>query len=104
MSRSRIPQWRPKAWVDVEGHAVSVGGAGQKFLDRVYDTVKLLCEHPELGAKLETANPTLIGIRAKLVREFRRYVVFCRPHVDAIEVVRVLGGGQDLYKIIDGEA
>ncbi len=94
MGRTRVPHWRPRAWEDVEGHAVSVGGAGQKFLDRVHDTVKLLCLHPELGGIFETANPKLIGIRVKLVSNFRRYVIFYRPHVDAIEVVRVLAGGQ----------
>ncbi len=42
MSVARIPEWRPKAWDDIEGHAVSVGSAGQKFLDRINDTVELL--------------------------------------------------------------
>ena len=92
------------AWEDVERHATSLGSAGQRFLDRVQDTVALLCEHPELGGIFETANPRLIGVRAKLVSDFRRYVVYYRPHVDAIEVVRVLGNGQDIDALIDAEA
>jgi plasmid stabilization system protein ParE len=100
----RIPEWRPKAWEDVEGHAVTVGSAGEKFLDCVRETVGMLCEHPELGGVFETTNPRLIGIRAKLVNDFRQHVVFYHPHATAIEVVRVLGGGQDMHSLIDAES
>ena len=103
MSVARIPEWRPKAWEDVEGLAVSVGSAGQKFLDRINDTVELLCLHPEIGSVFETSNPRLVGLRAKLVSDFRGFVVFYRPLANAIEVVRVLGGGQDMYALIDAE-
>jgi len=103
MGGTRKPEWRPKAWEDVEGHAVSVGSAGQIFLDRVHATVELLCSHPELGGVFETTNPKLIGIRAKLVTDFRRYVVFYQPHDDAIEVVRVLAGGLDMLAMIGTE-
>jgi len=75
MSLTRIPEWRPKAWEDVECHAVTVGGAAQKFLDRINDTVELLCLHPELGGVFETSNPRLFGLRAKLVSDFPRFVV-----------------------------
>jgi len=103
MSVARMPEWRPKAWDDVEVHAVSVGSAGQKFLDCINDTVELLCLHPELGGVFETSNPRLFGLRAKLVSDFRRFLVFYRPHAEAIEVVRVLGGGEDMYALIDAE-
>jgi plasmid stabilization system protein ParE len=104
MGATLIPKWRPQAWEDVEGHAISVGSAGQRFLDRVVDTVKLLCQRPELGGAFETTNPRLVGIRAKLITDFHRYVIFYRVDNDAIEVVRVLGGGQDMYAVIDAEA
>lgn len=103
MDGLRLPQWRPKAWEDIEGHAIFVGDAGQRLLDRVEDTVQLLCKHPELGGVFETANPRLVGIRAKLVADFPRYVAFYRPQADAIEIVRVLGSGQDMYTLIDAE-
>ncbi len=104
MAAVRLPQWRPKAWGDIESHAVSVGSAGQRFLDRVNETVELLCVHPNLGGEFETINSRLIGIRAKLVTDFPRYVLFYRPHAEVIEVVRVLGGGQDMHALIDAEA
>jgi len=104
MSVARIPEWRPKAWEDVEGHAVSVGTAGQKFLDRINDTVELLCLHPEIGSVFETSNPRLVGLRAKLVLDFRHFVVFYRSNAETIEFVRVLVGGQDMYASIDAEA
>ncbi len=104
MAVIRMPEWRPKAWEDVEGHAVTLGSAGDRFVDRVRETVGLLCAHPELGGVFETTNPRLVGVRAKLVNNFRRYVMFYRPHADAIEVVRVLGGGQDMHALIDTES
>ncbi len=103
MSGIRIPEWRPKAWEDIEGHAANAGSAGDRFLDSVRETVAVLCEHPELGGAFETVNPKLIGIRAKLVNNFRRYVVFYRPSATAMEVVRVLGGGQNMHALIDAE-
>lgn len=91
------------AWCDIESHAVSLGSAGQKFLDHVSETVELLCVHPNLGGEFQSINERLIGLRAKLVTDFPRYVVFYRPHAEAIEVVRVLGGGQDMYALIGTE-
>lgn len=103
MAEVRLPQWRPTAWGDIESHAVSLGNAGQKFLDRVNETVELLCTHPQLGGKFESINPRLFGIRAKLVTDFPRYVVLYRPHAEAIEIVRVLVGGQDMHALIGAE-
>lgn len=103
MGEERFPNWRPKAWDDIEGHAIFVGDAGQKFLDRVEYTVQLLCNHPKLGGAFETTNPRLVGIRAKLVADFPRYVVFYRSRVGEVDIVRVLGGGQDMHSLIDTE-
>lgn len=103
MSEERFPHWRPKAWDDIEGHAIFVGDAGQKFLDRVEYTVKLLCDQPGLGGVFETTNTKLIEIRAKLITDFPRYVIFYRPHFGEVEIVRVLGGGQDMHALIDTE-
>ncbi len=107
MVKRSIPKWRPKAWDDIESHAEFVGRgdkeSGEQFLDRVEETVQLLCEHPELGGIFETANPKLSGVRAKLVRGFSRYVVFYLVLGDVIEIARVLGGGQDMDEIISDE-
>lgn len=100
----RLLQWRPAAWVDIESQAVSLGTAGQTFLDQISESVGSLYVHPQLGGKFETVNPRLTGIRAKLVTDFPRYVVFYRPHGEVIEVVRVLVGGQDMQTLIDAEA
>jgi plasmid stabilization system protein ParE len=104
MSVARIPTWRPKAWDDIEGHAVSVGSAGLKFLESINKTLELLCLYPELGGVFETSNPRLVGVRAMRVSDFHRFVVFYRPLANAIEVVRVFGGGQDMYALINAEA
>lgn len=104
MLPTRTPQWRPKAWQDVEEHAVSLGSAGHAFIDGVHETTKMLCDHPELGGVFESSNSRLFGIRAKLVIGFRRFVVFYRDQDKTIEVVRVLGGGRDIYAMIDAES
>jgi plasmid stabilization system protein ParE len=104
MTPTRTPQWRPRAWQDVEEQAVSLGSAGQAFIDVVHETTQLLCDYPELGGVVETTNSRLFGIRAKLVSGFRRFVVFYRDQGKTIEVVRVLGGGRDTYAMIDAES
>jgi toxin ParE1/3/4 len=103
MTNTRTPLWRPKAWEDVEAEAVSLGIAGLTFIDKVDETIQLLCEHPELGSVFNTSNPRLVEIRAKLVIGFRRFVVFYQKDKEVIEIIRVLRGGRDMQATIETE-
>ncbi|KAA1257377.1 Plasmid stabilization system protein [Rubripirellula obstinata] len=107
MTTERRPYWRPIAWQDIEGHAVYVGqgdpSAGQRFIDCVEETVENLCVHPELGAIYESAELRLGDIRATLVSDFKRHAVFYRVEDRMIDVVRVLGRGQNMDMLLRNE-
>ena len=75
--------------------AVDNVGAADALLDEFENSVRLLATQPKMGrAREELAS----GLRSFPVR---RYVVFYRPLVDGIEVVRVLLGARDVTEIAE---
>jgi len=70
--------------------------AALRFLERAEQTIKGLALFPESVSPFVTSVPDLAGVRTKLVKDFRNHVVFYIEREDAIEVVRVLRGGQDM--------
>jgi toxin ParE1/3/4 len=91
---------RPKAAEDVEHHAMYIADgsidAALRFLERAEQTVKGLALFPASGAPFLSRNPEFAGLRSKLVKDFPNHVVFYIEREDAIEIVRVLRGGQDM--------
>jgi toxin ParE1/3/4 len=91
---------RPKAAEDVEGHAMYIADgsidAATKFLERAEQTLKGLSLFPASGAPFPSRHPELAGVRTKLVKDFPNHVVFYIERDDAIEIIRVLRGGQDV--------
>jgi len=75
--------------------AVDNVGAADALLDEFDNSCRLLATQPKMGrAREELAS----GLRSFPVR---RYVVFYRPLVDGIEVVRVLHGARDVTEIAE---
>jgi len=91
---------RPKALEDIEGAAIFLAEdnleVALRFLDRAELTIKGISEFPESGAPFQTNIPDLAGLRTKLIKDFSNYVVFYLESSNAIEIVRVLRGGQDM--------
>jgi toxin ParE1/3/4 len=91
---------RPKAAEDVEGHAmyIAVGNidAAIRFLERAEQTIKGLSLFPASGAPFLSRHPELAGVRTKFVKDFPNHVVFYIERDHAIEIIRVLRGGQDM--------
>ncbi|HWS65126.1 MAG TPA: type II toxin-antitoxin system RelE/ParE family toxin [Steroidobacteraceae bacterium] len=75
--------------------AVDNVGAADALLDELENSVRLLATQPKMGRAREEL--------ASELRSFpvRRYVVFYRPLVDGIEVVRVLHGARDVTEIAE---
>jgi len=98
---------RPKALADIDGHASKIANdnleAALRFLDKVDETVRFVSEFPESGGRFGTERAELKGIRAKLVIDFPRYSIFYFYRNDLIEVVRVLGWGQEVDPLLIGE-
>ena len=91
---------RPKAAEDLEGHAMYIADgsidAAFRFLERAEQTIKGLSLFPASGAPFLSRHTELAGVRAKLVKDFPNHVVFYVERDHAIEIIRVLRGGQDL--------
>jgi toxin ParE1/3/4 len=91
---------RPKAAEDVEGHAMYIADgsidAAIRFLECAEQTIKGLSLFPASGAPFPSRHPELAGVRTKLVKDFPNHVVFYIERDPAIEIIRVLRGGQDM--------
>jgi plasmid stabilization system protein ParE len=91
---------RPKAAEDVEGHAMYIASdnveAALRFLDRAEQTINNLAVFPSSGAPFRSQLSDLHGMRTKLVKDFPNHVVFYVEREEAIEIVRVLRGGQNM--------
>ncbi len=91
---------RPKAAEDVEGHAMYIADgsidAALRFLERAEQTIKGLSLFPASGAPFPSHHAELVGLRTKLVKDFPNHVVFYIERDHAIEIIRVLRGGQDM--------
>lgn len=82
---------------DLIGIALYIGAdnasAADRFLDSIEAKLHLLAEHPELG---EGRPELAVNLRSFVVRN---YVLFYRPIVDGIELVRVLHAAQEIDAI-----
>ena len=91
---------RLKAAEDVEGHTIYIAegsiDAAFRFLERAEQTIKGLSLFPASGAPFPSRHPELAGVRTKLVKDFPNHVVFYIERDHAVEIIRVLRGGQDL--------
>ena len=91
---------RLKAAEDIEGHAMYIAegsiDAALRFLERAEQTIKGLSLFPASGAPFPSRHPELDGVRTKLVKDFPNHVVFYIEQDHAIEIIRVLRGGQDM--------
>lgn len=97
---------RPKAAEDIERHAMFIARdsieSALRFLNAAEQTINNLAIFPTSGAPFNSRIPELQGIRTKLVKKFPNYVVFYIEREDVIEVIRVLGAGQNMDVEIGG--
>lgn len=60
-----------------------------------------LARTPGIGEPFPVNNPRLQGIRCARVRRWRKHLIFYRPVVGGIEVIRVLHGARELSKLLE---
>jgi toxin ParE1/3/4 len=85
-------------------HAREAGiRAAQRFFSQAEATLRRLAGMPGMGTCYERQHPALAGLRFFPVSRFRNDLVFYRPVVDGIEIVRVLHGAHDLDRILAEE-
>jgi toxin ParE1/3/4 len=99
MSEPRITQQAEadleEAWVYIARRNET---AGDRLLDQILDRCRLHAQFPKMGAPRDEVAPRL---RSFVVAP---YVVFYRPALDTIEVLRVLHRARDIDSIMKGDA
>jgi toxin ParE1/3/4 len=75
--------------------------ASDRFLEAAETTFDRLAETPEIGSLCPFKNPLAADIRVWPVRRFKRYLVFYRPELKCIYVVRVLHGARDWQSLFE---
>jgi len=70
--------------------------AAVRFLENTESTLLALAESPGAGSRFESAHRNFENLRFRRVKGFPNHVIFYVEHRNAIEVVRILHGAQDL--------
>lgn len=72
----------------------------QRFVDRVEETLQAISSRRIPGMAFFSENPRLSDFRWIKVRDFPNHLIFFRVTGDAIEVVRILHGAQDIEAVL----
>ena len=102
---AREVERRPRAKLDVIECAAYLGeSAGadtaDRFLDAVENTLAELAAMPRIGSPRTRPRKTLAGLRQWPVKGFSDYLVFYRPTLGGVEIVRLLHGARDREAIL----
>lgn len=98
---------KPAAEADIDGLYDFFSLHSQAIAARFEAAIRLvfarLSRFPSSGSLLQTRNKRLKKIRAVPVPKFRMYVLFYRELPDGVEVIRVLHGARDAWKLIEDQ-
>jgi toxin ParE1/3/4 len=72
-----------------------------RFAASLTQSLAQLCDHPGIGAPLVSRDPTLHSIRRWRIADFKSYLIFYCVSDSIIEVVRVLHGTSDWWRVFD---
>lgn len=99
----KMPRRRRLAIDDIANHSNQIAKnnlrSALRFLDAVDATVELLCQFPEAGGVVPTNRSDTDGLRAKLISGFGNYVILYFVTENAVDIARVIRGGQELHQI-----
>jgi toxin ParE1/3/4 len=98
---------RPIVIQDLIDHATYISldnlDAGDRFLYAAEATFKRLTELPGIGKLSGFSNSKLAQIRQYPIKGFNKYIVFYQISPEAVEIIRVLHGAQNLEFILEQE-
>lgn len=98
---------RPRASQDLDVHftyiAQSNAKAALRFFDAARLTIAQIARMPGIGVVYPTQSGALQGLRKWPVKGFRQYMIFYLDLPEAVEVIRILYGSQDINSILDRE-
>lgn len=98
---------RPRASQDIDDHfayiAQSNAEAALRFFDAARLTIAQIARMPGIGVVYPVQSASLQGLRKWPVKGFRQYMIFYLDLPEAVEVVRILYGSQDINSILERE-
>ena len=93
-----------EARADLLNHFRYIGrhnvAAARRFLIAAKQAMELLAWMPEIGSIWEYPHPLLSGVRVWPIRKFKNYLIFYRPIVGGIFVLRVLHGARQVDELL----
>ena len=93
-----------EARADLLNHFRYIGrhnlGAARRFLAAAKKAMELLAWMPEIGSIWESPHPFLSGVHVWPIRKFKNYLIFYRPIVGGIFVLRVLHGARQVDELL----
>jgi toxin ParE1/3/4 len=75
--------------------------AAERLLRAVNDDLKRIAAMPGIGARRESTNPKMNGVRSLPVSGFKKYLLFYKATADRVELLRVIHGARDLDAVFD---
>ncbi|HKN34770.1 MAG TPA: type II toxin-antitoxin system RelE/ParE family toxin [Terriglobales bacterium] len=95
---------RAAAKRDLTDHFVFLGenasvDVARRFLHAANVSFQALAKMPELGVQRNFRNPLFASVRAWPVKGFERYLIFYRPLMDGVEILRVIHGARDIERL-----
>lgn len=96
-----IVRERAKADVDDIADFIATGSidAALRFYQAARDAFNLLAEFPGAGGRTAMADPDFAELRTWPITGFRNYLVCYLPRADGVEVLRVIHGARDVYRV-----
>jgi toxin ParE1/3/4 len=102
---SKIADIKPRATLDLYQHYLYIGrdnpSAAERLLSAFKEDVDKLLRMPGMDAQRFYKKPKLRGMRSCPIKGFNNYLVFYRPTVEGIEVLRVIHGARDIEQALD---
>lgn len=96
---------RPQVERDLEECFVFIGtdnlDAALRFLVAAEETFSQLARFPRIGKSKRVKTRILPGIRQFPIKGFEQHLVFYRPIIGGIEIIRVLHSARDLEGVLD---
>lgn len=74
-----------------------------QFFDAARQTFAALARTPGMGSAYPSTQERLKDLRKWPIKDFKQYLIFYRPQVDSIEIVRIFYGAQDIQTLLERE-
>lgn len=94
-----------KASTDLDAHFAYIAEgdmeAALRFFDAARATFAQIARLPKIGNLYPLKNPKLKGLRKWPIKGFKKYLIFYLNYDSEVQIVRVLYGSQNLFKILE---